>query len=87
MVKWRYMISYGNMKPGVTGEQLVKDFAKYKAEIEKHGVKLVFWGHPFGTTENIVAVLDVNGNMDNYLKLMSIESPYTDTRTDIVMER
>jgi hypothetical protein len=75
------------MKPGVNGEQLVKDYAKYKAEIEKLGVKLVFWGHPFGTVENLVTVLDVNGNMDNYLKLMDVVSPFTDTRTDIVMER
>jgi hypothetical protein len=81
------MISYGNMKPGVTAEQLVKDYAKYKAEIEKLGVKLVFWGHPFGTTENLVTVLDVNGDMNNYLKLMGLESPYKDSRTDIVMER
>ena len=81
------MISYGYMKPGVTAEQLVKDFAKFKAEIEKQGVKLVFWGHPFGTAENIVVVLDVNGDMDNYLKLMNIEEPYTGTRTNTVMER
>jgi len=41
MLKWRYMISYGYIKPGVTGEQLTKDFAKYKAELEKVGIKLV----------------------------------------------
>jgi hypothetical protein len=87
MLKWRYMISYGYMKPGVTGEQLTKDFAKYKTELEKAGIKLVFWGHPFGTAENVVAVLDVNGDMNNYLKTMSIDAPYTGTRSDTVMER
>ena len=87
MLKWKYMISYGYMKPGVTGEQLTKDFAKYKAELEKAGIKLVLWGHPFGTPENVVAVLDVNGDMNNYLKAMNIEAPYTGSRTDTVMER
>ena len=86
-MKWRYAISYGNMKAGTSAEQLVKDFAKYKADIEKMGVKMVFWGHPFGTSENIVVVFDVGGDMNNYLKMMNLESPYTDARTDFVLER
>ena len=68
-MKWRYAITYGNMKQDTTEEQLVKDFAKYKADVENSGVKMVFWGHPFGVSENIVAVLDVVGNMDNYLRI------------------
>ena len=86
-MKWRYAITYGNMKPDATAEQLVKDFAKYKSEIEKHGVKLVFWGHPFGVSENVVAVLDFGENMENYLKITSIQDPFTNSRTNFVLER
>jgi len=85
-MKWRYMITYGCMKPGVTGEQLVKDMAKYKAELEKAGIKLVLWGHPFGTTEDMVAVLDLNGDMDKYLK-DNADPPFTGSRTNTVIER
>jgi hypothetical protein len=86
-VKWRYAITYGNMKPDTTGEQLIKDFAKFKTEVEKNGIKMILWGHPFGVSENIVVVLDLGGNMDNYIKLMNLSSPYTDSRTDFVLER
>jgi len=75
------------MKPGTTAEQLVKDFAKYKEEVEKCGVKMVFWGHPFGVSESVVVVLDMGGNMDNYLKLTSVPDPFTDSRTNFVLER
>ena len=66
---------------------MVKDFAKYKAEIEKHGVKIMFWGHPFGVSESVVVVLDFGGNMDNYLKIVSVPDPFTDSRTNFVLER
>lgn len=86
-MKWRYAITYGNMKPDTTVEQLMKDFAKYKAEVEKTGVKMVFWGHPFGVSENIVVLYDVGGNMDNYIKVANLSPPFTDSRTDFVIER
>lgn len=86
-MKWRYAITYGYMKPDMTGEQLVKDFAKYKAEVEKIGVKIVFWGHPFGVSENIVVVLDLGGSMDDYLKIVTISEPFTNSRTNLVLER
>jgi len=84
-MKWRYAVSYGKMKPGWTTEQIEKDMEKYKAEVEKAGVKLVFWGHPLGVSENIMAVYDVGKTMDNWLKIMAT-APYTDTRTHFVVE-
>jgi hypothetical protein len=45
-MKWKYAITYGKPKPGWTFDQIVKDMAKYKDEVEKKGVKLVFWGTP-----------------------------------------
>jgi len=85
-MKWRYAVTYGKMKPGVTSEQLKTDMLKYKTDVEKTGVKVVFWGHPFGVSENLIVVLDDGGNMDNYLKTMNLTSPYTDSRTDFVLE-
>jgi len=86
-MKWRYAITYGKMKPGWTFEQIEKEMAKFKADVEKAGLKLVFWGHPYGVSENIIAVFDIGGDMDKYLKAsMSFSSPYTDSRTDFVME-
>jgi len=86
-MKWRYAITYGKMRPGWTLEQIEKDMAKYKADVEKGGVKLVFWGHPYGVSENLVVVFDIGGNMDAYLKAtMGATAPYTDSRTDFVAE-
>ncbi len=86
-MKWRYAITYGKMKPGWTFEGIEKEMAKYKADVEKAGLKLVFWGHPYGVSENIIAVFDVGGDMDKYLKTVgSLSAPYTDSRTNFVME-
>ena len=83
-MKWKYAITYGKVKPGWTFEQIAKDMAKYKEEVEKKGVKLVFWGHPFGVSEGMIAVLDVEGHMDSYVN-MNVSGPWTDGRTDFVM--
>lgn len=83
-MKWKYAVIYGTMNPGLTGETIEKEMAKYKTEVEKKGVKLVFWGHPYGVSENIVTVLDVEGHMDTYINL-GVTSPWTNDRTDFVM--
>ena len=79
-----YSITYRKMKPGWTVESIEKDMAKYKADLEKTGVKVLFWGHPFGVTENIVVVYDVGGNMDNYIKAIS-NTPFTDANAHFVL--
>jgi hypothetical protein len=85
-MQWRYSVTYGKMKPGMTLDQFKAEMVKYKADVEKTGVKVVLWGHPFGVSENVILVLDVGGNMDNYIKTMTLTSPYTDSRTDFVLE-
>ncbi len=85
-MKWRYAVTYGKMKPGVTSEQLKTEMSKYKADVEKTGLKIVLWGHPFGVSEDMIVVMDVGGNMDNYLKAMTLHPPYADSRTDFVLE-
>ncbi len=85
-MKFGYAITYGKLLPGWTSEKNQKDMAKYKADVEKAGVKLVFWGHPFGVSENLLIVIDTGGDMDKYLKaVMGATSPYTDGRTEFVM--
>ena len=83
-MKWKYAVTYAKMKPGWTVEQIEKDMAKVKADYEKKGIKLVFWGHPFGVSENLVVVFDVEGHMDDYVNMVG-SVPYTDSRTDLVM--
>ncbi len=84
-MKWRYAVSFANMKPGWTVDQIKKDMENYRAEVEKAGIKLVFWGHPVGTSENLMAVYDVGGDMDKWLKIMG-SPPYESTKTHFVVE-
>ena len=58
--------------------------AKYKAEVEKKGFKVVFWGHPYGVTEGMITVLDVEGHMDDYVSL-NVPAPWLEGRTNFVM--
>jgi hypothetical protein len=74
------------MLPELSLEQLEKEMDKLKAGIEKMGMKMVFWGHPFGVAENTVVVFDLGGKMDNYLKMAGYKTPYTGARTDFVAE-
>ena len=83
-MKWKYAITYGKVKLGWTFDQIAKDMAKYKEEVEKKGLKLVFWGHPYGVSEGMVTVLDVEGHMDAYANI-NVSGPWTEGRTDFVM--
>lgn len=74
------------MLPELNLEQLEKEIDKLKTDIEKMGMKLVLWGHPFGVAENIVVVFDVGGKMEKYLKMAGYKTPYTGARTDFVAE-
>ena len=83
----RYAITYAKMNPGWTFEGIEGDMARFKADVERAGVKLVFWGHPFGVSENLIAVFDIGGDLDNYLKVKTgVSSPYMDSRTELVLE-
>jgi hypothetical protein len=85
-MKWRYALTYGNMKPDTSMEQLEKEMEKYKSDLEKTGVKMVFWGHPFGVSEDMLVVVDVGGKMENYIKVAGLSPPFSGSRTDFVLE-
>jgi hypothetical protein len=86
-MKMRYAITYGKMKEFKTVDDTKKEYAKYKEAAEKAGLKLLFWGSPFGVTEGSVVVLDFGGDMDKFVKFFSTaNAPWTDSRTDFVLE-
>jgi len=79
-------IRYGNMSPEfgeITAEQRKEKVAEIKKEIEKHGFKLVLWGHPYGTSENIVFVYKSEKGLDGQIEA-DVPHPMRNTRTNIV---
>lgn len=88
-MKFTHMVSYGNPKTGLNSyEDFQAAFEKYIKIVEKHGMKVVFWGHPFGVSEAMICVL--KGDMDKYTKLMesteaSDAQPWTNARTQFVI--
>ena len=74
------------MSPELRGspEDRKKEMDRLKKEAEKHGFEMVYWGHPYGMSENIVAVFKSEKALDVYHS-MNIGMPFIDTRTDIVV--
>ena len=91
-MNFRYAITYGKPNPKLDlsmPDEVKKAFNKYTKDIEKHGVKVVFWGSPWGVSEGFVIVLDFNKNIGLYEKFVAstdIESPIIEDRTNIVLE-
>jgi hypothetical protein len=90
MAKFAYYIVYGKMAPkeGVTIEE---GFKKIEKVLNKHGLELAFWGHPYGTTEDTVYV--IKGDITKYEALMLKEEYFeatsivTDQKTHMVYIR
>ena len=58
-MKFRYAITYAKLSPDVSGTDAVKGaFDEHIKEAEKHGLKVPFWGSPWGTSEDIVIVYE-----------------------------
>lgn len=80
-------IAYGKMNPEwlqASIEERKKEMDRVKEEAEKHGFKMMYWGHPYGVSENIVVVYKSEKTLDAYFS-MNIGVPYTDTRTNLVV--
>jgi len=90
-MKFQYYVIYGMAKNLLASPEETKkmwnDFAKV---LKKHKMELVFWGSPWGTTENSIYVM--KGNIEDYqtlpddpdyFKVSPIDA--TATRTNIVM--
>ncbi|MCW4035930.1 MAG: hypothetical protein NWE75_01935 [Candidatus Bathyarchaeota archaeon] len=81
-------ISYGKSTPAfqaLTTEERKKEFEKIGKEAEKVGLKMLFWGHPFGVSENMVCVFKSEKGLDAFFEfLTTVDLPYTDSRTNMV---
>jgi len=86
MAGFKYYITYAKM---VQSDDLPKRFEKLAKVLKKYRLELVFWGHPWGTTENLVVVM--RGDVKDYQNAMGqndleeAHSFYTDARTHFVM--
>ena len=81
-------ICYGKWTPAfqvLTPEERNREFERVSKEAEKLGLKMLFWGHPFGVSESIVCVFESEKGLDTFFKfLMTVELPFTDSRTNMV---
>ena len=85
-MEFKYFVSYATM---VKSDELEKRFENVSKVLKKHKMELVFWGHPWGTTENLMLVM--KGDVNDYEKLMHMDewnnasNFFTDVKTHIVM--
>jgi len=79
-------IAYGKMNPELMGspEERKKEMDRVKEEAKKLGFELMYWGHPYGLSENIVLVFKSDKTLDAYHN-MNIGLPLSDTRTNIIV--
>ena len=85
MVEMKYYVTYGIWNQELMGKGMDafnKAMAEWTKTIEEAGLKMVFWGVPYGVSENAIVV--TKGAVDDYLKLAPLSSPYTASRTNMV---
>ena len=85
-LKVKYYVTYGNWKPELLQgelEETNKAVEEWRKEAEEAGVKIVFFGSPYGVSES--AILVYKGTVENYNKLAIMNPPYTDSRTHMVL--
>lgn len=87
-MKFRYAITYGQPRSDTLNqEELMKTFNEHVEEAEKSGLKVVFWGSPWGVSEGFVIIYDFGDKIENYEKFMaSSVPPFTEGRTNLVLE-
>ena len=64
-MEFKYFITYAKM---VQSEDLPRKFDKLGKTLKKYKVELVFWGHPFGTTEDVMYLM--KGDVKDYQNAM-----------------
>ncbi len=68
---FRYMITFGQYSKAIKDlsfqkmQEYMKDYVK---EAERHGVKVLFYGTPWGVSDTLVAVFDYGGDINKYVK-------------------
>ena len=87
MPEIKYYVTYGSWLPELMGagaEAIQKAMEDWTKKVEEAGLKVVFWGVPYGVSENAIVV--TKGTVENYVKLAPLDSPYTASRTNMVLK-
>ena len=80
----KYYITYAHWKPEAQGPDAMKKAMKeWSKKIEDTGCKVVFWGAALGVPEDAICV--IKGSPEDWMKMMPVEAPYTNTRTHVVI--
>jgi hypothetical protein len=79
-------IAYGTIKPEwlPLTDKFMKEMERVKEDAAKKGFKMLYWGHPYGVTENVVVVYESDKGLADYHSL-NLNNPYTGTRTNLVV--
>jgi hypothetical protein len=84
-MKYAY-VTFGNLKPEWFDkmDKLPAEMDRYKEHAEKHGFNMKYWGHPYGMSENIVAMFTSENDLGKWAKMnQGFTGPYTGARTVI----
>jgi hypothetical protein len=87
-MKFKYAITYARLNPDLNGPEEVKAaFAEHIKEAEKVGLKVPFWGSPWGTVEGLMVVYEFD-DISKYEKFMegNRKNPFHAGRTHLIME-
>ncbi len=84
MPEIKYFVTYGTWRPEHQGsEGIQKAMKEWSKKVEEAGLKVVFWGAPYGVSENAICV--VKGTVENYTKLTTLQAPYSASRTNMIL--
>ena len=84
VLELKYYVTYGKWLPDLgTPEKSRKAVEEWTKKVEESGLKIVFWGSPFGVSEGAIFVYE--GTVEDYVKLAPMGKPYTDDRTNMVL--
>jgi len=87
MAELKYYVTYGSWNQelmGTGGDAITKAMEEWTKKVEEVGLKMVFWGIPYGVSESAIVV--TKGAVEDYLKLAPLKTPYTASRTNMVLK-
>ncbi len=87
MAGLKYYVTYGSWNQelmGTGGDAITKAMEEWTKKVEEVGLKMVFWGSPYGVSESAIVV--TKGAVEDYLKLIPLAPPYTASRTIMVLK-
>ena len=87
MAELKYFVTYGSWNQelmGTEGDAITKAMEDWTKKVEEAGLKMVFWGMPYGVSESAIVV--TKGAVEDYLKLAPLKTPYYAARTNMVLK-